>query len=83
MSKSLGNFYTSRNCWSYKFGGSEWDGAVTLAMLQTHYRQHIDWSVRLLEQSHNIIRSGMQLKHGQKLALERRGTVKTGLGSSV
>ncbi|MBL8568511.1 MAG: cysteine--tRNA ligase [Phreatobacter sp.] len=53
MSKSLGNFVTIDDLLSTtKFGGQFWDGAVLrLAMLQTHYRQPIDWTVRRLEDS--------------------------------
>jgi cysteinyl-tRNA synthetase len=53
MSKSLGNFVTIRELLnSTKFGGKEWDGNVLrAAMLQTHYRQPIDWTVRSLEQT--------------------------------
>ena len=53
MSKSLGNFVTIRDLLkSKKFGGRKWSGNVLrAAMLQTHYRQPIDWTVRLLEQT--------------------------------
>ncbi len=47
MSKSLGNFVTIRELWaSEKFGGKKWPvWTLRLAMLMTHYRQPIDWSV--------------------------------------
>jgi cysteinyl-tRNA synthetase len=53
MSKSLGNFVTIRDLIkTTKFGGRRWKGEVIrLAMLQTHYRQPLDWTVRSLEQS--------------------------------
>jgi cysteinyl-tRNA synthetase len=53
MSKSLGNFITIRELWkSRRFGGRRWSGNVLrAAMLQTHYRQPIDWTVKLLEQT--------------------------------
>jgi cysteinyl-tRNA synthetase len=53
MAKSLGNFVTIKDLYkSKKFGGRRWKRRVLrFAMLQTHYRQPIDWSVRLLEQS--------------------------------
>jgi cysteinyl-tRNA synthetase len=53
MSKSLGNFMTIRDLYrSKKFGKRKWKRRVLrFAMLQTHYTQPIDWSVRLLEQS--------------------------------
>ena len=52
MSKSLGNFYTIADLMeTAKFGGQKWSGHVLrLAMLMTHYRQPIDWTVdRLYE----------------------------------
>jgi cysteinyl-tRNA synthetase len=51
MSKSLGNFVTINELLAtQKFGGRRWPGEVLrLAMLMTHYRQPIDFSVRNLE----------------------------------
>jgi cysteinyl-tRNA synthetase len=53
MSKSEGNFFTIRELLeTSRFGGEEWSGDVLrFAMLQTHYRQPIDWTVSLLKQS--------------------------------
>ncbi len=53
MAKSAGNFVTIHELLtSTKFGHREWDEQVVqFAMLQTHYRQPIDWTVALLEQS--------------------------------
>jgi len=53
MSKSLGNFITIRDLLETNvFGGRPWPGQVIrLAMLKTHYRQPIDWTVRLLEEA--------------------------------
>jgi cysteinyl-tRNA synthetase len=53
MSKSLGNFVTiSELLETDRFGGRKWPGAVLrLAMLKTHYRQPIDWTVRSLEEA--------------------------------
>ncbi|UPJ39938.1 cysteine--tRNA ligase [Bradyrhizobium sp. 40] len=53
MSKSLGNFITIRELLeSDKFGGRKWSGEVLrFAMLQTHYRQPIDWTVSSLDQA--------------------------------
>ncbi|MCE4222991.1 cysteine--tRNA ligase [Methylobacterium sp. C25] len=46
MSKSLGNFITIREVLN------DWPGEVVrLAMLKTHYRQPIDWTVRGLEEA--------------------------------
>jgi cysteinyl-tRNA synthetase len=53
MSKSEGNFITIHDLLhSTKFGGRSWPGEVLrLAMLKTHYRQPIDWTVRALEEA--------------------------------
>ncbi|MBI4921026.1 MAG: cysteine--tRNA ligase [Devosia nanyangense] len=53
MSKSLGNFITINELLeTEKFGGLRWPGSVLrLAMLSTHYRQPIDFSVRSLEEA--------------------------------
>jgi cysteinyl-tRNA synthetase len=53
MSKSLGNFVTIHELLdSERFGGREWPGPVLrFAMLKTHYRQPIDWTVRGLEEA--------------------------------
>jgi cysteinyl-tRNA synthetase len=53
MSKSLGNFITINDLLrSDAFGGRAWSGeALRLAMLRTHYRQPIDWTVKALEEA--------------------------------
>ncbi|MGB7973113.1 MAG: cysteine--tRNA ligase [Roseiarcus sp.] len=53
MSKSLGNFVTIHELLhTTRFGGREWSGEVLrLAMLRTHYRQPIDWTVKALEEA--------------------------------
>jgi cysteinyl-tRNA synthetase len=53
MAKSEGNFFTIRELLaSDKFGGRPWDGDnLRFAMLQTHYRQPIDWTIQLMNQS--------------------------------
>jgi cysteinyl-tRNA synthetase len=53
MSKSLGNFVTIRELLhTDKFGGRSWPGEVLrLAILKTHYRQPIDFTVRALQGS--------------------------------
>ena len=53
MSKSLGNFITINELLETKsFGSSQWHGRVVrLAMLGTHYRQPIDWTVERLVQA--------------------------------
>ncbi len=53
MSKSLGNFFTIHDLLRTKtFGGRAWPGeTLRLAMLRTHYRQPIDWTVAALEEA--------------------------------
>jgi cysteinyl-tRNA synthetase len=59
MSKSLGNFVTIRELLHTDvFGGRSWPGAVLrLAMLKTHYRQPIDWTVSALEEAEKTLKS--------------------------
>ncbi|NKB52951.1 MAG: cysteine--tRNA ligase [Rhizobiaceae bacterium] len=58
MSKSLGNFHTVNEVLETdKVGGRKWPGnVVRLAMLMTHYREPIDFSVKRLEEAENILR---------------------------
>jgi len=53
MAKSAGNFVTIHELLhTTKFGGRKWSGeALRLAMLRTHYRQPIDWTVKALEEA--------------------------------
>ena len=53
MSKSLGNFITINELLTTgKFGGRDWHGeTLRWAMLSTHYRQPIDWTVARLEEA--------------------------------
>jgi cysteinyl-tRNA synthetase len=57
MSKSLGNFVTINELLATdKFGGRKWPGPVLrLAMLMTHYRQPIDFSVARLQEALGIV----------------------------
>ncbi len=57
MSKSLGNFYTiSQLLDTDDFGGRKWPGEVLrLAMLMTHYRQPIDFSVVRLQEAEKVL----------------------------
>ena len=56
MSKSLGNFVTIHELLaSETFGGRAWSGpTLRLAMLRTHYRQPIDWTVKALEDAAKV-----------------------------
>ncbi|WAX94457.1 cysteine--tRNA ligase [Aminobacter sp. NyZ550] len=58
MSKSLGNFYSIHELLATEnFGGRTWPGEVLrLAMLMTHYREPIDFSLRKLEEAENTLR---------------------------
>ncbi len=57
MSKSDGNFVTIAELLeTEKFGGRKWPGEVLrLAMLMTHYREPIDFSVKRLEEAEAAI----------------------------
>ncbi|WP_105373694.1 cysteine--tRNA ligase [Neorhizobium huautlense] len=57
MSKSEGNFITIYDLLhTEKFGGRQWPGEVLrLAMLMTHYREPIDFSVKRLEEAERLI----------------------------
>ncbi len=57
MSKSEGNFVTINELLgTEKFGGRKWPGEVLrLAMLMTHYREPIDFSVRKLEEAASLV----------------------------
>ena len=57
MSKSLGNFVTINELLATEsFGGRKWPGEVLrLAMLRTHYRQPIDWTVKALEEAERTL----------------------------
>jgi cysteinyl-tRNA synthetase len=63
MSKSLGNFVTIRELLETdKFGGRKWPGEVLrLAMLKTHYRSPIDWTVESLEETKSVLESWIDL----------------------
>ena len=58
MSKSDGNFVTIHELLeTEKFGGRKWPGEVLrLAMLMTHYKEPIDFSVRRLEEAEAKLR---------------------------
>ena len=58
MSKSLGNFVTIHELLATdKFGGRAWPGEVLrLAMLMTHYREPIDFTVKRLEEAEDKLR---------------------------
>ncbi len=57
MSKSLGNFVTINELLRMDvFGGRSWSGeTIRLAMLRSHYRQPMDWTVRALEEAEKTL----------------------------
>ncbi|MHB1101324.1 MAG: cysteine--tRNA ligase [Devosia sp.] len=57
MAKSEGNFVTINDLLNTeKFGGRKWPGEVLrLAMLMTHYREPIDFSIARLEEAETIL----------------------------
>lgn len=66
MSKSDGNFITIYDLLhTEKFGGRKWSGEVLrLAMLKTHYREPIDFSVKRLEEAEaNLNKLYRELEH--------------------
>jgi cysteinyl-tRNA synthetase len=69
MSKSLGNFVTIHELLhSDKFGGRSWPGEVLrLAMLKTHYRQPIDFTMKALEEAEKTLDRWYAIKEGVAL----------------
>jgi cysteinyl-tRNA synthetase len=57
MAKSLGNFVTVHELLATSnFGGSDWPGeAIRFAMLRTHYRQPLDWTLVGLDEAHKTL----------------------------
>jgi cysteinyl-tRNA synthetase len=66
MSKSLGNFVTIHELLHTKrFGSNQWHGYVLrLAMLMTHYRQPIDWTVDRLVEARQSLREWIDIAIG-------------------
>jgi cysteinyl-tRNA synthetase len=63
MSKSLGNFVTVRELLTTDtFGGRSWPGDVMrLALLRTHYRSPMDWTLAALEESEKVLENWIAL----------------------
>jgi len=70
MSKSLGNFVTINELLATEtFGGRRWPGEVLrLAMLKTHYRQPIDWTVKALEEAEKTLQDWAEASRGVEAA---------------
>jgi cysteinyl-tRNA synthetase len=66
MSKSEGNFVTIRELLdTTSFGSNKWHGRVLrLAMLMTHYRQPIDWTVDRLVEARSTLREWIDAVEG-------------------
>jgi cysteinyl-tRNA synthetase len=74
MSKSLGNFVTINELLETEvFGGRKWPGEVLrLAMLKTHYRQPIDWTVKALEEAEKTLERWGAIKEKLNAAPDTR-----------
>jgi cysteinyl-tRNA synthetase len=72
MSKSLGNFVTIHELLAERsFGSQPWHGRVVrLAMLGTHYRQPIDWTVERLVQARATLMDFASFLHEAPVAEE-------------
>ena len=70
MSKSEGNFITIHDLLhTDKFGGRQWPGEVLrLAMLMTHYREPIDFSIKRLEEAENLLQRLARKYEGNQTA---------------
>jgi cysteinyl-tRNA synthetase len=66
MSKSLGNFFTINELLTTrKFGSNQWHGYVLrLAMLMTHYRQPVDWTVDRLVEARKLLKDWIDTAYG-------------------
>jgi cysteinyl-tRNA synthetase len=75
MSKSDGNFYTIQQLLSSEdFGGRTWDPQVLrLAMLRTHYRQPIDWTIQALKDAEIALDSWMKAILGVEASIPNLG----------
>jgi cysteinyl-tRNA synthetase len=65
MSKSVGNFFSIKDLLETDvFGKQPWHGRVLrFAMLSTHYRQPIDWTIDRLTQAKNTLQEFAELVH--------------------
>ncbi|TPO02117.1 cysteine--tRNA ligase [Mesorhizobium sp. B1-1-5] len=91
MSKSLGNFFSIHELLeTERFGGRKWGGPVLrLAMLMTHYREPIDFSVRKLEEAEFILGRLSEVAHerterlvDKALDIELEGLIKEDIDTS-
>jgi cysteinyl-tRNA synthetase len=77
MSKSLGNFVTIRELLeTNKFGGRQWDGTILrFAMLRTHYRSPIDWTVKALEEAQRTMLNWANILQRARSSFSSEGAV--------
>ena len=85
MSKSLGNFITIRELLAEKkFGAEQWHGRVLrLAMLGTHYRQPIDWTLDRQTQARTTLMEWARLLHDVQPADDPSGDVLAALSDDL
>jgi cysteinyl-tRNA synthetase len=85
MSKSLGNFITINQLLATNdFGGQSWPGRVLrLAMLGTHYRSPIDWTVDRLVQTRATLMEFADLVSGTAPALTPHDDVLAALADDL
>jgi cysteinyl-tRNA synthetase len=85
MAKSLGNFITIRELLAEKtFGGEQWHGRVLRhAMLGTHYRQPIDWTLDRLHQSRSQLMEWARMLHDASPADNIDGEVLSALSDDL
>ena len=85
MSKSLGNFITIHDLLeTEKFGGQRWHGRVLRwAMIATHYRQPIDWTVERLAQARATLADFADLIVNEPSAAAPNAEVLAALGDDL
>jgi len=85
MSKSLGNFITINELLrTSSFGGQPWHGRVVrFAMLGTHYRQPIDWTVERLLQARATLGEFADLLQGVEGAIAPNADVIAALSDDL
>jgi cysteinyl-tRNA synthetase len=85
MSKSLGNFITINQLLATNdFGGQSWPGRVLrLAMLGTHYRAPIDWTVDRLAQTRATLMEFAELVAGAPATSEPHMDIVAALGDDL
>jgi cysteinyl-tRNA synthetase len=85
MSKSLGNFVTIHELLETKgFGGQPWHGRVIkFAMLGTHYRQPIDWTIDRLVQARSTLMDFAAFLHDAPVDADPNAEVVTALSDDL